>query len=153
MEEQGHMADSLQEQVARNHELTIATWFRYGDTYSKQFFDFHHIGRKRTPLKELTTDDGEITGQANLAHYVRSFYTHLYASEAHAPDTTEAQEECWASTPTKVSTEMNIELIRELTLKEVQDAITAMPKDKASGSDGIPTKFFQEFTKEIVSQP
>jgi hypothetical protein len=37
---------------------------------------------------------------------------------------------------------MNIELIRELTLKEVQDAITAMPKDKAPGSDGIPTEFF-----------
>ncbi len=81
---------------------------------------------------------------------MRSFYTHLYASEAHAPGTTEAQEECWASTPTRVSTEMNIELIRELTLKEVQDTITTMPKDKAPGSDGIPTKFFQEFTKEIA---
>ncbi len=81
---------------------------------------------------------------------MRSFYTHLYASETHAPVTTEAREECWASTPTKVSIEMNIELIRELTLKEVQDAITAMPKDKAPGSDGIPTEFFQEFTKEIA---
>jgi hypothetical protein len=75
---------------------------------------------------------------------------HLYASEAHAPGTTEAREEYWASTPTRVSTEMNIELIRELTLKEVQDTIMAMPKDKAPGSDDIPTEFFQEFTKEIT---
>jgi hypothetical protein len=45
---------------------------------------------------------------------------------------------------------MNIELIRELTLKEVRDAITAMPKDKPLGSDDIPTEFFQEFTKEIA---
>jgi len=44
---------------------------------------------------------------------------HLYASEAHAPGTTESWEECWASTLTRVSTEMNIELIRELTFKEV----------------------------------
>jgi len=98
--------------VARNHQLIAASWFRCGDTCSTQFFDFHHKGKKRMPFKELTTDDGEITGQADLAHYVRSFYMHLYASEAHAPGTTEAREECWASTLTKVSTEMNIELIR-----------------------------------------
>jgi hypothetical protein len=34
-EAQGHMADSLQEQVARNHQFTAATWFRYDDTCSK----------------------------------------------------------------------------------------------------------------------
>jgi hypothetical protein len=46
---------------------------------------------------------------------------------------------------------MNSELIRELTLKEVQDAITVMPKDKAPGGDGIPTESFQEFTMKIAS--
>jgi hypothetical protein len=45
---------------------------------------------------------------------------------------------------------MNSELTRELTLKEVQDAITAMPKDKALGADGTPIEFFQEFTTEIA---
>jgi hypothetical protein len=54
--------DSLQEQVVRNHQLNAATWFRYGDTCSKRFFDFHRIGRKRTLLKELSTEDGEVTG-------------------------------------------------------------------------------------------
>ncbi len=67
---QGHMADSLQEQVARNHQLTASTWFRYGDTCLKKFFDFHRIGRKQTLLKELTTEEGEIKGQEDLAHYV-----------------------------------------------------------------------------------
>jgi hypothetical protein len=98
-EAQGHMADSLQDQIAWNHQLTVASWFRYEDTCSKQFFDYHRIGRKRTPLKELTTEEGSITGQANLSHYVRTFYEHLYASKAQNPGTAEAQEECWASTP------------------------------------------------------
>jgi hypothetical protein len=43
---QGHMADFLQEQVARNHQLNASTWFRYGDTCSKRFFDFIASGRK-----------------------------------------------------------------------------------------------------------
>jgi len=104
---QGHMADSLQEQVARNHQLSASTWFRYGDTCSKKFFDFHRIGRKRTLFKELTTEEGEIKGQEDLVHYVRSYYTHLYTSKAGAPGTSEAQEECWASTPTRVLIETN----------------------------------------------
>jgi hypothetical protein len=75
---------------------------------------------------------------------------HLYTSEAHAPGTIEARKECWANTPTEVSTEMNNELVREVTLKEVQDAITVMPKDNAPGSDAIRNEFFQEFIKEIA---
>ncbi len=146
---QGHLTNSLQEQVVRNHQLSAATWFRYGDTCSKRFFDFHQIGRKKTLLKELSTEDEEVTGQEDLAHYVRSFYTHLYTLEANAPSTHEAQKVCWASTPTRVSNETNKELTQELTLKEIQEAILAMPKDKALRCDGIPTEFFQEFMSEV----
>jgi hypothetical protein len=116
---------------------------------SKRFFDFHRIGRKRTLLKELTIEEGEIKGQEDLAHYVRSFYTRLYTSEASAPGTSGAREECWASTLTRVSIETNQELTKDLTLKEIRDAISMMPKGKALGCDGIPTEFFQEFVDEI----
>jgi hypothetical protein len=93
---------------------------------------------------------GEITSHEDLAHYVRFFYTHLYTLEANAPGTFEAREVCWASTPARVSNETNDELTKDLTLKEVKEAIVAMPKDKAPGCDGIPTKFFQEMMEEIL---
>jgi hypothetical protein len=146
---QGHLADLLQEKDARNHQLSAASWFRYGDTCSKRFFDFHRIGRKRTPLKELKTEGGDITGQEDLAHYVRAYYAHLYTSEASAPDTSEAREVCWSSTLTRVSNEANDGLTKELTLKKIKEANAAMLKDKVPGCDGIPTKFFQEMTEEI----
>ncbi len=137
--------------MARNHQLNTATWFMYGDTCSKKFFDFHRIGRKRTLLKELVTEDGEIKGQEDLAHYIRSFYKRLYTSEANAPGILEAREECWASTPTRISSEANQELTKDLTLGEIRDAILEMPKGKAPGCDGIPTEIFQEFVNEISS--
>jgi exonuclease III len=149
---QGHLADSLQEQVARNHHLSSASWFRYGDTCSKRFFDFHRIGRKRTPLKELKTKGGDITGQEDLAHYVRSFYTSLYTSEASAPGTSEAREVCWDSTSARVSV-ANDELTKKLTLKEIKEAIAAMPKDKASGCDGIPMEFFSGANRRDLPDP
>ncbi len=45
---------------------------------------------------------------------------------------------------------MNSKLTRELSFKEIQDAISAMPKGKAPGADGIPTEFFQEFSTELA---
>jgi len=90
----------------------------------------------------LTTEEGEIKGQEDLAHYVRSFYTRLYTSEANALGTSKAREACWASTPTRVSNETNKELTKEFTLKEIQDAISAMLKGKAPRCDDIPTEFF-----------
>jgi hypothetical protein len=42
-----------------------------------------------------------------------------------------------------------MELIKELILKKVQDAISAMPKGKEPRCDGIPTEFFQEFINEL----
>jgi hypothetical protein len=45
--------------------------------------------------------------------------------------------------------ETNRDVIKDLTLKEVQDAILAMPKGEVPGWDGIPTEFYQEFVSEI----
>jgi len=96
------------------------------------------------------TEGGTVTRQKNLAHYVRGFYEHLYASEALDLGTGAAQEDCWASTPVRVSSDMNSEMTRELSLKEIQEAISAMPKDKAPGANGIPTEFFQELSMELA---
>ncbi len=73
----------------------------------------------------------------------------MYTSKANAPGTSEAREVCWGNTPTKVSNEANNDLTKELTLKEIKEAIVAMLKDKASGCDGVPTKNFQEMIDEI----
>ncbi len=146
---QGHLADTLQEKVARNHQLSSASWFRYGDTCSKRFFDFHRIRRKCTPLKKLKTEGGDITSQEDLAHYVRSFYERLYTSKADAPGTLEAREDCWENTPSRVSNSDNDELTKNMTLKEIKEAIASMPKGKAPGIDGIPTEFFQDLVEEI----
>jgi hypothetical protein len=99
--------------------------------------------------KSLKLRGGDITGQEDLAHYVRTYYAHLYTSEARALSTSEAREVCWSNTPTRVSNEANDGLTKELTLKEIKEAIAAMPKDKAPRCDDVPTKKFQEMIEEI----
>jgi hypothetical protein len=78
--------------VARIRHTSAINWLRYGDTCSKTFFDFHHIGKKKALLRELVTESGPIMGQQDLSHYITEYYSHLYSSEALALDTVGAQD-------------------------------------------------------------
>jgi hypothetical protein len=137
---QGKLAEVFQESVERNRHLSSSNWLRYGDTCSKSFFDFHRVGKKRTLLKELETESGTITAQKDFSQFITGFYASLYSSEAHLPGTREAQEECWASVPTMVSQEISENLTRNLTKKDILDAIKAPQRESARtrrSSDGI----------------
>jgi hypothetical protein len=57
----------------------------------------------------------------------------------------------WKNVPVKVTQAMNERLTKDLSLKDVTDAIKALPKGKAPGHDGVPMEFFQEFQKEVAS--
>jgi hypothetical protein len=114
--------------VECNQHLSTSRWLRYGDSCSKAFFNFHRIGKRRTFLRKLETEEGTITGQNDLALYVTSFYANLYSSDVLALGTVEAQAECWKSVLLKVTQAMNERLTRDLSLKDVTDAIKAFPK-------------------------
>jgi len=148
---QGKLADVFQNSVEQNQHLSASRWLRYGDTCSKAFFDFHSIGKKRTLLRELETEEGIVSGQSDLALYVTSFYANLYSSDALAQGIAEAQTVCWKSVPAKVTQAMNKRLTRDLSFKDVTDAIKALPKGKAPGHNEVPMEFFQEFKKEVAS--
>jgi hypothetical protein len=104
------LAEVFQALVEHNSHLLMAKWFRYGDTCSKTFFNFHQIEKKKTLLKELEVDGGIISNQKDLSHYITKFYGNFYASKAHAPSTSEAQERCWESVPIQVTKAMNVDM-------------------------------------------
>lgn len=147
---QGQLAEEFQVSVVRNRHLTLANWLRYGNTCSKAFFDFHHIGKKKALMRELVTDAGTISGQQDLTHYVTNFYSRLYTSDVGALGTAKAQEHCWQSVSIKVTGDVNANMTSSLSLEEVRRAIRALPKDKAPGHDGIPMEFFHECEQKVA---
>jgi hypothetical protein len=64
---QGKLAEVFHALVERNSHLSVAKWFRYGDTCSKNFFDFLRIKKKKTLLKELEVNGGTISDQKDLS--------------------------------------------------------------------------------------
>jgi hypothetical protein len=75
---QEKLAEVFQSSIERNHHLTSSSWLRYENTCSKSFFDFHRIGKKKTLLRELETEDGIIGGQSDLELYITGFYAKLH---------------------------------------------------------------------------
>ncbi len=147
---QGKLAEVFQNSVERNRHLSSSNWLRYGDTCSKAFFDFHHIGKKKTLLRELEIETGTSTGHNDLTQYIIEYYSHLYSSEAHTLGTMEAQTECWTSVPVKVTQDINASLTKDLTVRNILDAIKALPKGKAPGHDSVPMEFFHEYAEEVA---
>lgn len=147
---QSKLAEFFQESVERNRHLSSSSWLRYGDTCFKNFFDFHRVGKKKTILREIMTESSSITAQKDLFKFITEFYTNLYASEAYILGAMEAQAECWASVPRKVLQDTNEALTRDLRIKNILEAIRALPKGKALGHDGVPMEFFHELAEEVA---
>jgi len=101
-------------------------------------------------LRVLETENGPVTSQSDLSHYVTDFYERLYSSKVHVFGTQEAQEGCWDNVPVRVASETNVCLTKSLMLEEILKAIHALPKGKAPGHDGIPMEFFQECVNEVA---
>jgi hypothetical protein len=128
-------------------------WLRYEDTYSKTLFDFHRIDKKRTLLKELEVDRETISRQEDLSLYISKFYANLYTLEPHSLASAEAQRRCWESVLSQVIEDMNSKMTQKLSLEEVVEAITSLPKGKAHGHDGLLTEFFQNNVERGKDHP
>ncbi len=93
---------------------------------------------------------GSIMAQKDLSQFITGFYANLYSSNAHLPGMVEAQAECWASIPTKVSKDTNESLTKDLLIKDILYAIKALPKGKAPGHDEILMEFYHEFVDDVA---
>jgi hypothetical protein len=93
-------------------------------------------------VEELDVDGRTISRQEDLSHYITQFYAKLYIVEQPSSDTTEAQKRCWESMPPRVTEDMNAQMSQELTVAEVANAITSLPKRKTPGHVGLLTEFF-----------
>jgi len=52
--------------------------------------------------------------------------------------------------PVKVTQGTNGSLIRDLTIRDIIDAIKVLPKGKAPGHDGIPMEFYHKYADEVA---
>lgn len=132
-----------QMKMEMKYERILANWTRTGDRCTKEFFEYHTGFKRPSPIKELHDGDKILRTQEELQAYADNYYTNLYTRDEAVEENNEARHECFRSVPEFVTAEQNDVLTRALEVREVIDAVKALPTGKAPGLDGIPAEFFK----------
>ena len=124
-------------------------WQKVGDKCSAEFFQLVRQKNVQTIIAELRDNQGRcFTRKEDLQVICLDFYQNLYR---HKDISREAMREILEGMPTTFTCDMNTQLSRPLTDKELSGAIMSMAKGKAPSHDGIPIEFFQCYWTTIGS--
>lgn len=114
-------------------------WLREGDR-NTDFFQAKVRARARTnKIKGLKRHDGTWSDdQEEMEHMASHFYQNLFTAQ------NDLQPELICHfVPHKITDQMNLELDRPFTCKEVESALFMMKPNKSPGVDGFTADFFQ----------
>ncbi|KAJ6293023.1 hypothetical protein OIU78_025075 [Salix suchowensis] len=86
-------------------------------------------------LKDATGN--QVTGREDLGHLAINYYKNLLATP------TTPHHNYYHHFPTPNENTMNVEMAKNITEEEIQEAIFSIPDDKAPGLDGFTSKFYK----------
>jgi len=116
-------------------------WLKHGDRNTEFFRKFASERRRRNRISHLVKEDGGVVEDAESIHtMVTNFYTSLFQSSAGS-----RFEELLHCVPSRVTAEMNDDLMKEYTEEEIKQALDSNGDLKALEPDGLPALFYKKF--------
>ena len=130
-------------------------WQQYGE---QSTFYFYHLAKQRqrssaltslqdnsqaNALVDLSSPEGRVQGGQILAHHFSSASPQgLFAVRE---TSAEAQTAILASLDSRLTTDLTAVCDSPLTLRDLSEALSKLPRGKHPGSDGLPYEFYQAF--------
>ncbi|KAL3685994.1 hypothetical protein R1sor_004016 [Riccia sorocarpa] len=126
-------ADLLEHQILRRSRLT---WVRQGDACTKFFF------AKSKQLKErlavIVTDDGRtLTEETEIFEEVHDYYKDIYQQPEITDDEKRARDNSLQLIQSRVPEQEKRRIAEKPTMKELEQTVESMAKEKAPGEDGL----------------
>ena len=116
-------------------------WLGKGDRNTKYFHHRASERRRKNAIVGLWNDEGIwCDSKEDIVRTVLSYFEDIYSSSNPS-----RLEEVTNLIPTKVSEEMNHDLIKDFSAEEVRTALQQMHLTKAPGSDGMSAIFYQKY--------
>ena len=123
-------------------------WLKYGDMNSKYFHAYVNQRRRPNKILRIVDEKGvvcenpELVEEAFVSHFC-GVLNSLYPM---------GLVEVVAELPRKITADMNLELVKEVTMEEVSLALNQMSPFKAWGPDGFNAGFYQEHWSEVGNE-
>lgn len=148
---QAALHEVRQQKFQFQESAILSKWARVGDRCTKEFFE-HHMGTRRPiTINQMMEGDRLLTSQSELEAHILNFYEKLYTKDEDVELNSNAREDCLQFIQHTVTEAQNTELLRPLTLEEVEDTMKQLPAGKSPGVDSIPAEFYQELWEDIDS--
>ena len=114
------------------------SWLKERDSNTPFFHRSTMVRRARNLIVEIKTKTGQqITGRESISNSILDYFKYRWTVES--IDGWEGDLSC---IPQVIFDSINLELCRPISEEEIEGVVKAMPREKASGPDGIPAKFY-----------
>lgn len=129
-----------QEELYWNQRARI-NWLQKGDKNTAYFHAVVNGRRKRNRITRLEKEQGGwCTTEEEFGEEITQFYNQLFTSSKPSDF-----DEILNGIPRTITEQMNLQLTRPVTEKEIRIAVFSMHPNKSPGPDGMSPVFFQKF--------
>jgi hypothetical protein len=122
-------------------------WHEEGENSSSYFFNLEKRNAKDKAWERILDTKGNmLTGIQNILETQVNFYSELYKSQIHEQI---GNDKFLDSIDRKLNSNINTVLEKEISMKELGEALKKMKINKSPGPDGIVTEFYKFYWQEI----
>ncbi|XP_059068347.1 uncharacterized protein LOC131858890 [Cryptomeria japonica] len=133
----------LREEIYWKQKARIE-WLQEGDKNTTFFFNSVKARRHGNSISGLVNDRGELLSSSpEMFREAVQYFESLFREDSQGGSPEEAQ--VLSCIPSLVTEDMNQQLMRDISLEELEGVVFSMKRGKAPGPDGFPIEFFQEF--------
>ncbi|KAL3699367.1 hypothetical protein R1sor_017389 [Riccia sorocarpa] len=129
-------ADLLEHQILRRRSRL--TWVRQGDACTKFFFSALKSKQSKERLAVIVTDDGRtITEEKEILEEVHDYYKAIYQQPEITDEERRARDSSLQLIQSRVPEQEKRRIAEKPTMKELEQTIESMAREKAPGEDGL----------------
>uniref|UniRef100_A0A3B3HKX7 Reverse transcriptase domain-containing protein n=1 Tax=Oryzias latipes TaxID=8090 RepID=A0A3B3HKX7_ORYLA len=125
-----------------------AKWMEDGEKNSTYFFNLEKSRQRKKTITKLQIENSLVDDQNNIKDYITNFYKNLYTSQYSYQNTLLFERLIYDKVP-KIDKTFRDLMESELTIDELDKAVSQMASGKSPGPDGITAEFYKHFWTDI----
>ena len=124
-------------------------WYEHEEKSSKFFLNLEISRAVQNQIRNILKDNIEINNQKGINKELYLYYKNLFNERQHLSEHDINNFLNTVSNFPQLSTEQSLECEKNISEKELLEALKSMPNDKSPGNDGLTKEFFETFWSEI----